>query len=289
MLVIPSGGSTDRQHIEPTFRAAEVFRPVTKWSTMVHSPREIPNALRRAYQAMRSGKPGPVMVEVSKDVFEEEFEGALSYTPVPKLRTAPDPDAIADAARLLLSAKNPLLWAGQGVIYAEAGDRLLALAEMLPAPIVCTNPGKSAVPDSHPLALGAAAHSRSKMFTDYLKRADLVCAIGSSLTRTPFGPGVPSGKKIIHCTNEARDINKDYDVDYALVGDAALVIDALIAEVGRQKKGESGKALTVLMDEIAQTKKAWQAEWTKHFESNEVPINQYRVLGELMKRPTSCV
>ena len=283
MLVIPSGGSTARQHIEPTFRAAEVFRPVTKWSAMVHSPKEIPDTLRRAYHAMRSGKPGPVMVEVSKDVFEEEFDGELRYTPVPRLRTAPDPDAIAGAARLLLSAKNPLLWAGQGVIYAEAGDRLLALAEMLPAPVVCTNPGKSAVPDSHPLALGAAAHSRSKMFTDYLKRADLICAIGSSLTRTPFGPGVPGGKKIIHCTNEARDINKDYTVDHGLVGDAVLVIEALIAEVARQKKSDGGKALAALKDEIAQAKKAWQADWRKHFESDEVPINQYRVLGELMK------
>ena len=69
-------------------------------------------------------------------------------------RTAPDPDAIKEAARMLLAAKNPVLWAGQGIHYAEAGDLLAALAELLPAPVVATNPGKSAIPDSHPLALG---------------------------------------------------------------------------------------------------------------------------------------
>ena len=94
---------------------------------------------------------------------------------------------------------------------------------------------------------------------------------------------MPRGKKIIHSTNDASDINKDYHVDHALVGDAALVLDALIAEVGRQRKSTGGKALAALKDEIAAAKTAWKAEWKKHFESDEVPINQYRVLDELLK------
>ena len=73
------------------------------------------------------------------------------------------------------------------------------------------------------------------MFTEFMAKADLVLAIGSSLTKTPFGPGVPPGKTIIHSTNDAGDINKEYRADHAVVGDAALVLDALIAEVGRQK------------------------------------------------------
>ena len=93
--------------------------------------------------------------------------------PVPVQRTAPDPEAIKQAVHMLLAAKNPILWAGQGVHYAEAGDLLAALAELLPAPVVTTNPGKSAIPDSHPLSLGASTRSRSKMFTDYMAKADL--------------------------------------------------------------------------------------------------------------------
>jgi acetolactate synthase-1/2/3 large subunit len=185
---------------------------------------------------------------------------------------------------MLLAAKNPILWAGQGVHYAEAGDRMVALAELLPAPVVTTNPGKSAIPDSHPLSLGASTRSRSKMFTDYMAKADLVLAVGSSLTRTPFGPSVPPGKKIIHSTNEASDINKEYRVDLGLIGDAGLMLDALIEEVARQKgSARGGNALTSLKEEIAAAKKAWLAEWAKHFDSDEVPINQYRVIRDLMR------
>jgi len=287
MLVIPAAFGPDRQYIRPTFRAADSYRTVTKWSAYVHSAKEIPDTMRRAYQAMRSGKPGPVMVEIPNEVFEEKWEGKVDYVPVPVMRAAPDPEDVKKAAKMLLAAKNPVLWAGQGVIYAEASDRLAELAAMIPAPVVCTNPGKSALPEKHPLSLGGSTRSQSKMFAEFMNRADLVFAIGSSLTKTSFGPVVPKGKVIVHSTNDASDINKDYRADHGLVGDAALVLDALIAEVARQKGKGDGKALTAMQDEIAAIKKAWLAEWSKHFESNEVPINQYRVIGELMRAVNS--
>jgi acetolactate synthase-1/2/3 large subunit len=283
MLVIPAGFAGARQHVQPTFRAAEVYAPVTKWSAMAHSVQELPDLMRRAYQAMRSGKPGPVLLEVPNAVFDAEFSGEIDYRPVPVLRGAPDPDAVRAAAAMLLATQCPVLWAGQGVHYAEASDRLAALAEMIPAPVVCTNPGKSAIAETHPLALGASTRSRPKMYAEFMRRADLILAVGSSLTRTSFGPAVPPGKTIIHSTNEPSDINKDYQVDLGLVGDAALVLDALIAEVGRQRKGSPAAALKTLTDEIAAIKKDWRAEWAEHFASDEVPINQYRVLGELMR------
>jgi acetolactate synthase I/II/III large subunit len=283
MLVIPAGLPLDKQYVRPTFRAADAYRSVTKWSALAHSVRELPDLMRRAYQAMRSGKGGPVMVEVPNEVFEAEFEGKLDYEPVPIQRSAPDPAAIKKAAEMLLAAKNPVLWGGQGVHYAEAGDRLAALAELIPAPVVATNPGKSAIADSHPLALGGSTRSRSKMFAEFMKRADLIVAIGSSLTRTNFGPGVPPGKTIIHSTNDPGDINKEYSVDHSVVGDAALVIDALIAEVSKQKRGASSNALTTLKEDIASIKKSWLEDWAKHLNSDETPINQYRVIRDLMR------
>lgn len=283
LLVIPGGFSSERQYISPTFRAAEVFRPVTKASSLVTTVQEIPAVMRRAYQAMRSGKPGPVMVEVHTEVFEAEFEGPLSYKPVPVMRTAPDPQAIQEVARMLLAAKHPILWAGQGVHYAEAGDQLAALAELIPAPVAATNPGKSAIAENHPLSLGGSTRSRSKGYAEFMKRADLVLAIGSSLTKTSFGPPIPKGKTIIHSTNDASDINKDTAVDLGLVGDAALVIEALIEEVGRQRAKRDNSALDSLKSEIAALKKEWLAEWAKHLDSDEVPINQYRVIRDLMR------
>jgi len=283
LLVIPAGSGSERQYIRPTFRAAEVYGPVTKWSAMAGSVQELPDLMRRAYQAMRSGKPGPVLVEIPNPVFEATFVGELDYRPVPIARSAPDPDAVKEAVRLLLAAKRPVLWAGQGIHYADASDRLVELAELVPAPVLATNPGKSAIPDSHPLALGASTRSSPKMVAEFLKRADLVLAVGSSLTRTSFGPAVPPGKTIIHSTNDPGDVNKDYRSDHALIGDAALVLDALIAEVGRQRKARGNDALASLIEEVAAVKQAWLAEWAKYLDSDEVPINQYRVIRDLMR------
>ena len=283
LLVIAGGMPLERQYVRPVFRAANVFRPVTKWSALAHSVQELPDLMRRAYHAMRSGKAGPVLIEVPDEVFTAEYEGPLDYAPLPLQRAAPDPAAVKKAAEMLLAAKQPLLWAGQGVHYAEASEQLAALAELLPAPVVATNPGKSAIADSHPLALGAATRSRSKMFADFMGRADLILAIGSSLTVTNFGPAVPPDKTIIHSTNDPSDINKEYRADHALVGHAALVIDALITELSRRKSGSGDNALAALKADIAAGKKAWLDEWSKHLSSDEIPINQYRVIRDLMR------
>lgn len=283
VLVIPAASSLDRQYTRPTFRAADVFAPVSKWSALAHDVRELPDLLRRAFQAMRSGKPGPVLLEIPNEVFAAEFTGTIDYQPVPILRSAPDPDAVKAAARMLLAAKSPLIWAGQGIHYADAGELLTQLAELLPAPVAATNPGKSAIAESHPLALGASTASRPKMYADCMNAADLVFAIGSSLTRTPFGPALPVGKTIIHATNDAGDINKDIRADLGLVGDAALIIAALIEEIGRQRAKPDATRLENLKATIAASKKAWRADWEKQLNSDETPINQYRVINEMMK------
>jgi acetolactate synthase-1/2/3 large subunit len=283
LLIVSGGLPLARQYVRPVFRAADVYRPVTKWSALAHSAQELPDLLRRAYHAMRSGKGGPVLIEVPDEVAEAEFKGTLDYAPLPVQRAAPDPDAVKKAVQMLLAAKSPVLWAGQGVHYAEAGDRLAALAELVPAPVVTTNPGKSAIPENHPLSLGASTRSRGKPFTDFMAKADLVFAVGSSLTKTPFGPGVPPGKTIVHSTNDASDINKEYTVALSVVGDAALVLDAVIAEVGRQKGKGGGNALQSLKEEVASAKKAWLDEWSKFSNSDETPLNQYRVIRDLMR------
>src|SRR5712671_5290972 len=126
LLMIPAGLPLARQYVRPVFRAAEVYRPVTKWSALAHSVQEFPDLMRRAYQAMRSGKGGPVLVEIPDEVWQAEHQGELDYKPMPMQRTAPDPAAVKEAARMLLAAKSPLLWAGQGVLYAQASDQLAA-------------------------------------------------------------------------------------------------------------------------------------------------------------------
>lgn len=282
LLVLPAGMPLAQHYKQPTFRSAEVFAPVTKWSALAHSVQELPALLRRAYHLMRSGKSGPVLIETPVDVFEAEFEGELDYEPVKPVLSAPDGAAVIEAAKMLLAAKNPIIWAGAGIHYAQASEQLIALAELLPAPVMTTNPGKSAIAETHPLALGASTRSRPRMVSEFMGRADLVFAIGSSLTRSSFNPVMPPGKRILHSTNEAADINKDYRADHALVGDARLVLEAVAAEVKRQRSGDAGAALETLKADVASVKKSWRADWAKHLDSDETPLNQYRVLRDLM-------
>ena len=113
VLVIPAGFPAERQHITPTFRAAEVYAPVTKYSAMASSVQELPHVMRRAYQAMRSGKPGPVLVEVPNPVFDATFEGTLDYKPVPVMRRRPWPRLIRARARSPKAIRLP--WARRRV------------------------------------------------------------------------------------------------------------------------------------------------------------------------------
>ncbi len=127
MLILPGGMESARQYRHPTFSAVDVFAPVTKWAARAHSVQAIPDLMRQAYHAMRTGKGGPVLLEIPLEVWDQEFEGELGYEPVRPYPLAPDPAAITEAVKILLAAKNPILWAGQGVLYAEASE---AVAEL---------------------------------------------------------------------------------------------------------------------------------------------------------------
>src|SRR3977135_1820707 len=96
MLMIPAGLPLSKQYVKPTFRASDVYRPVTKWSALAHNVQELPDLMRRAYHAMRSGKGGPVLIEIPDEVNDAEFKGELDYKPVPVQRVAADPAAVKE-------------------------------------------------------------------------------------------------------------------------------------------------------------------------------------------------
>jgi acetolactate synthase-1/2/3 large subunit len=283
MLILPGGSALARQYRHPVFDSVDVFGPVTKWAARAHHVSEIPGLMRQAYHAMRTGRGGPVLFEIPAEVWEQEFEGEIDYTPVEPLPLAAEREAVSRAADALLTAENPVIWAGQGVLYADATDELVALAEMLPAPVMTTNPGKSAFPENHALSLGASTRSRPRQLVEMMKRCDVLFAIGSSLTKTPFGPMVPPGKRIIHSTNDASDINKDYQAELGVLGDSKLVLQALIDAIAEKRgKSPADGALQNLTQEIAGIRDAWLADWNDQLTSDETPINQYRVIQDMM-------
>src|SRR5262249_2943529 len=166
-----------------------------------------------------------------------------------------------DAVSLLRSAERPMIWAGQGVLYAEASAELHEVAELLGAPVMTTLLGKSTFRETHPLALGTGSYSRATLVTDYLTQADVLCAVGASLTRTVFAPVIPPGKRIIHATVEPRDLNKDYPADVPLLGDARLVLRQVIEEVRRHGAGSRQEFRQAVEAHLAALRQTWKARW----------------------------
>ena len=283
VLILPGGTARDRQGQSPDFDAMSAYAGVTKWSDQISHANRIPEMMRRAYTALRSGRGSPVMVQVPGDVASEEIsEEQFDYRPVKGYRSAGDPEDVAAAARALLAARDPLIYAGQGVLWAEASSELVELAELTNTPVMTTNTGKSAFPENHPLSVGTGAGTMTRMAREFLDKADLVFGIGCSFTTNLASVGIPQGKTLVQCTVDIKDLNKEEQLHHAVVGDARLVIRQLIDEVKKQT-GEDGRRGDGSVEaEIKRIKDEWLAEWMPLLTSDEAPINPYRVIWDMM-------
>ncbi|WP_188720516.1 thiamine pyrophosphate-requiring protein [Nitratireductor aestuarii] len=281
VLVMPGGYPRRLAHIEPNYNASISMRDVTKSAEPINVPADIPNILRRAFSRLRNGVKAPVLVEIPNDIWNEEVPGPLNYRPVVTTRSGPDPKAVVAAVDLLLEARKPVLYAGQGIHYAKAWPQLRALAERLAIPVCTSLEGKSAFPEDHPLALGAGGAAVPLAVRQFLDQSDVIFGIGCSFTETSFGVAMPRGKRVIHGTLAADHINKDIEAEVALVGDAALILEAMLAEL--ERRGTSPRSWTYVADEIARVRAAWLKEWMPKLTSNEAPLSPYRVLWDLQK------
>ena len=284
VLVIPGGHNRARLGVHPNFDAVGHYQGITKWAANVNMVERIPEMFRRAFTQMRQGRHGPVLLEIPADVAGEEFPGdSFHYTPVRELKSGADPDDVRDLVAAMLKASSPVINAGQGVLYAEATDELVELAELTSIPVMTTLAGKSCFPENHKLSLGTGAASGTLMVDRFLKKADFVLGMGTSFTISNFNAPMPRGVTLAQSTNCAEDVNKDYPVKYGAIGDAKLVLRQMIEEVKRQV-GEHGRGdVNGVVDEIGDVRKEWTAEWGPRLTSDEVPISPYRVLTELAK------
>jgi thiamine pyrophosphate-dependent acetolactate synthase large subunit-like protein len=281
IVVFPGGYPRRLTNIPPNFNAFLNFRHIAKWIEQVPFADVIPHALRRAFTQVRNGRPRPVVVEIPTDVFAEDVPEPLDYKPVLVTRTAPDPQAVAEVAHALVEAQRPVIYAGQGVHYAQAWPELRQLAELLAAPVTTSLEGKSAFPENHPLALGSGGRSMPKPVFEFLRQADVIFGIGCSFATTNYGVAMPPGKTIVHATLDPADLNKDLRADYALVGDAQLTLQALIGEV-RERLRHTKRDSAPVAAEIKKVKQEWLAQWLPKLTSNDVPLNPYRVIWDLM-------
>jgi acetolactate synthase-1/2/3 large subunit len=283
LIVIPGGSRRATTWVQPAFNAAVNFAHVTKWREQVSTPAAIVPALRRAFTQARSGRPGPVLLEIPADIWQEEVPGEFAYTPTARPRSAPDPDAIESAAELLLAAQRPVIYAGQGVHYAQAWRQLREVAELLEAPVATSLEGKSAFPESHGLSLGTGGVSMPRALMEHVRDADVVFGAGASFTETGFGIRFPtSGKQFIHNTVDPVDVNKNIPADVALVGDAALCLgqlrDALLDRTGGTSRGRRAEVEA----RVREQNKPWWDEWLPLLTSDQTPLSPYRVIWDLL-------
>jgi acetolactate synthase-1/2/3 large subunit len=208
-----------------------LFAPITKWCGAAQRADQIAPMLERAFRELRSGRPGPVVVEIPADVLAGPAAGAVpEYVAVD--RTAADEDSVGAAARLLLAAKRPLLLADDGVLHSEAWDALGALVTALQAPVITTIQGKSCIPESHPWSLG---DMNSPAGQAAYAAADVLFAVGCRFGQTDIRwPWFTPPARLIHLDADPAEIGRLYPVEVGLVGDTSAVLRQVIGQLRSQ-------------------------------------------------------
>ena len=283
MLCLPVGHPRNSSQVFHFFRSVESYATITKWIEELTAADQVPEVMRRAFTYLKLGRPGPVMVEIPGDVALEEFSGAVKYSPVKRTTSGANARDVAEAAKVLLQAKNPMIVAGQGVLSAEATDELIELAELTQIPVSTTLEGKSGFPEHHELSLGTGAGVMPRPVYTFLQKADVILAVGTSLTKHNItAAAIPPGRVIIHVTNDERDINKQYPSEHPILGDAKLVLRQFVEAakdlLGNKKRDAEGAVAAA----IKRGKEEWMKEWLPKLNSSETPMTPYRVMWEFM-------
>ena len=216
-----------------------ITMPITKHNMLVKDPADIPRAIAEAFHLAATGRPGPVLVDIPKDVLQEQ---TLFVWP-PELQlpgyrptTRPHGKQIREAARLIAHARRPVLYVGGGVIKARATDGLRELAELTGAPVVTTLMARGAFPDSHPQHLGMPGMHGTVAAVAAMQRADLLMALGTRFDDRVTGQlsSFAPGAAVVHADIDPAEISKNRRADVPIVGDCAEVISELIDAVGAE-------------------------------------------------------
>ena len=280
ILVLPGGNPIERNNVSPNFSAKDNYKNIVKSVETIYTPTQISDVMRRAFHALKNGPPGPVVVEMSIDICEKEVpkESCNYYSPNIS-KNVPSSSDIKDAVKLILNSKNPMIWAGAGVLNSGGTNELRELAELIDIPVFTTMEGKSSIDERHYLSLGAGSGATTWPAHKWIQESDLVFGIGTSLTINNYTQQMPEGKLVIHNTISPYDVNKDTPSELGLLGDSKLTMLALIDEI-KGVIGEKGKKTNV-SKKIAEEKNKWMNEWNPLLTSEEKPLNTYRVIHEI--------
>jgi thiamine pyrophosphate-dependent acetolactate synthase large subunit-like protein len=282
ILLIPGEHARAAQVHSPTIGAAEAYRPITAWSATVNEPEQGPGIFRRALQAVLGARRGPVLVAVANDVLyapaADDRPWEVSYPGA--RRSQADPADIDETSSIIAAASSPVIVAGQGVLYAQATEELVALAEALELPVATTLNGKSAFPEDHRLSLGPAARTRPAMVDRALERADVVLGVGTSFSRSLYITPMPPGARMGQIVSDPLDLATGYDVSFACIGDVKLVLRQLLERL--QTGAANAKRENDVRGQLGSTRREFYDAWVPRLTSDATPMSPYRVVWELM-------
>ena len=218
-----------------------IAKPVTKWAVAVQEPALVPRVLQQAFHVMRSGRPGPVLVDLPLDVQLAEIEfDEETYEPLAVYKPTASRRQVEKALAMVNAAERPLIVAGGGVINADAADLLVEFAELTGIPVIPTLMGWGAIPDDHPLMAGMVGLQTSHRYGNatFLK-SDFVLGIGNRWANRHTGSVevYTRGRKFVHIDIEPTQIGRVFDPDYGIVSDAKAALELLI-EVARDWQAE---------------------------------------------------
>jgi acetolactate synthase-1/2/3 large subunit len=261
-----------------------LFEPVVKEWWQPSRVDELPFVLHRAWNQMRSGRPGPILLDVPMDVQADAAEVCLPEPDAREARSGPRPaaDDVERAARLLAEARRPVIVAGGGVISADASAELTALAERLGAPVVTTWNGKGAIDETHPLAGQTIGDTGSTIGNALAASADVLLSVGcrfvdwsASSWRAGVTFSIPP-THLIQLDVDPREIGKNYPVAVPLLSDARAGLADLLEALGQGQGGTDA-----YRSEIAHLREAWQAQVGVKSGSDAQPMTMARAVREV--------
>lgn len=268
----------------------DIYRPICKRVWRVDDPNWLPDVIPRALNLAKCGRPGAVLIDVPMDVFQRPVDKPVTQTHLRRPqygRPLPDPAGIAEAAAILREAKRPVIFAGNGVLLAEATSELVALAEAGGIPVATTLMGKSAIPEGHPFALGTGGIWGTRVAVEYLHEADVVLAIGTAFSESDCNSWDPKVSfqippaRLIQIDIDSQEIGKIYPVTVGIVADAKAALAALLEELTKQPP--SAAAIADRRHDIAARKAAWEQELAGVRSDSGRPIHPARLLAEIGK------
>jgi thiamine pyrophosphate-dependent acetolactate synthase large subunit-like protein len=282
ILFLPTGYPRGSEAVSPNFEARRNFRHITKWCEAATRVEDLPKLMHASISRVRNGAPAPVLLELPVDLLAERHTPTQTPYQQPR-RSVPqaDPGEIAELVATLLSARNPIVLAGQGVLAASATRELVEFAELLRIPVMTTPNGKSGFPENHPLSLGTAGRARPATVDHFVDKADVVLAIGSSLTRSHYILPLPAGKVLLQVTIDEGDIGKDYPVSQGVLSDARSALRQMIDHIGEKRTEVPERS--GITEEIRGIRAAFMERWMPFLTADSEPISPYRVVWEVMR------